>query len=147
MLMRQKCLKSIVDGEFSGPCSELAISIAEAELNVKFSQQYRDFLSVYGSGFFEGVEVFGLPDPIKNNPPLWQDVVVLTKALRKEGQAGTENLSYIPIAEDGTGVYFFLDSSDFSLTKILAIGPGIEKVIANDLVDFVIDFSEGKIQY
>ena len=134
------------DGETFGPVPEAAVAAAEADLNVKFPEQYRDFLQRYGCGLFRGAEIYGLPDPEQNDPPLWQDVAKVAKQLREWGQAGAENLAYIPIADDGTGVYFFLDTKASPRTKILAIGPGVEREVSSDLFAFVVDLSEGRIQ-
>ncbi len=145
MTMNQKFEEICAGGEIFGPIPETTIAEAEAGLNVRFPQQYRDFLQRFGSGFFAGIEIYGLPDPEKNDPPLWQDVLKVTKQLREWGQAGAENPAYIPITEDGTGVYFFLDTAASPSTKILAIGPGIERTVSSDLFDFVVDLSEGRV--
>lgn len=134
-------------GAVSGPSSEAEILAAEAELKVSFPQQYRDFLERFGAGLFAGIEVYGLPDPEKNDPPLWQDVVEVTKQLRDWGQAGTENPEYVPISEDGTGVYFFLDTAASPGTKVVAMGPGVERVVSSDLFAFFIDLSERRIKF
>ena len=147
MITNEKFEKMCVSGEVSGPCSETTIHDAEAALNVSFPQQYRDFLTNFGSGLFAGIEVYGLPDPVKNDPPLWQDVVKVTKQLRGWGQAGTDNPKFVPITEDGTGVYFFLDTAASPSTKILAVGPGVERMVSSDLFAFLVDLSEGRIQF
>jgi len=133
------------NGEFSGPCSEYDIRKAEIELGVKFPRQYEEFLSKYGSALLGGVEIYGLPDPEKNDPPLWQDVVTVTKQLREWEQAGTEKPSLIPISDDGTGVYFFIDTDDSPNITIMAIGPGVEKKVSTDLFEFIISLYEGKV--
>lgn len=133
-------------GEVSGPVSESDIQRAEIALGVEFPKEYLEFLAEFGCALIGGVEIYGLPDPAKNNPPLWQDVVAVTKQLRDWGQAGTEKPSHIPIAEDGTGVYFFLDTSEAPATKIYAIGPGVEKIVSSSFYDFFVDLSEGNIE-
>jgi cell wall assembly regulator SMI1 len=147
MIENEKFEKMCADGEVSGPCSLAAIDDAETALNVTFPQQYRDFLTNLGSGLFAGIEVYGLPDPVQNDPPIWQDVVKVTKQLREWGQAGADNPKYIPIAEDGTGVYFFIDTAAAPGTKILAIGPGVEREVSSDLFAFLVDLSEARIQF
>jgi len=147
MIMNKKFEEMCVNGEVSGPCSETAIYDAERALNVSFPQQYRDFLTNVGSGLVAGIEVYGLPDPMKNDPPLWQDVVKVTKQLRGWGQAGADNPKYVPITEDGTGVYFFLDTGASPSTKIVAVGPGVKSIVSSDLFAFLVDLSEGRIQF
>lgn len=143
---KQKFEDMCIAGEMSGPNSEDNIVAAETELNLRFPRQYRDFLKRFGSGLFGGCEVYGLPDPEKNDPPVWQDVVKVTKQLREWEQVGTENPAYVPISDDGTGIYFFLDTKVSPSTKILAIGPGVERVVSFDLFAFFIDLSEGRIR-
>jgi cell wall assembly regulator SMI1 len=133
------------NGEVSGPCSDSDIRQAENELGVKFPSQYKEFLSKCGAALLGGVEVYGLPNPETNDPPVWQNVVTVTKQLRSWGQAGTEKPSLVPIAEDGTGVYFFVDTHDFPNTTIFAIGPGVEKKMSSDFFEFIVNLSEGKI--
>ena len=93
-------------GETAGPCSEAQIADAERELKIRFPSQYRSFLSEYGAVVANGVELFGLPSIGADEMPLWQDVVNVSKQLVDWGQAGSENQSFVPIAEDGTGVYY-----------------------------------------
>lgn len=40
------------------------------------------------------------------------------------------------------GIYFFLDTSADHETPIWAIGPGVEKQIATNMIDFVCNFDE-----
>ncbi|MBY5925761.1 MULTISPECIES: SMI1/KNR4 family protein [unclassified Halomonas] len=89
-------------GAVSGPVSDLAIGQAENELGVQFPSEYHEFLRKYGAVFTRGVEVYGLIQVEEDgNPPLWQDVVTVTKQLRAMGQAGTDKNSFIPICDDG----------------------------------------------
>jgi cell wall assembly regulator SMI1 len=135
------------EGEISGPCGEEAIEKAEVALGVRFPDQYRHFLTNFGSMLACGIEIYGLPDPTKNDPPLWQDVVAVTKQLRDWEQAGSENLAYVPIADDGTGVYFFLDTGEAPNTKVVAVGAGVEADVSTDLFKFAVDLSQGKIAF
>lgn len=134
-------------GEIAGPCTEGQITDAERELNVQFPQQYRNFLSEYGAIVANGIELYGLPPTNNDEMPLWQHVVEVSKQLVGWGQAGTENASFIPIAEDGTGVYFYLDTSSAPQTKIIAIGPGVEKLVGSDLFEFAVRLSKGEIGF
>lgn len=132
-------------GEVSGPVSAQEIERAQVELGVQFPKEYQDFLGEFGAVLANGVCIYGLPDPETNDPPLWQCVVSVTKTLRDCGQAGTEQAALIPIAEDGTGVYFFLDTQVSPETKIWAIGPGVQKVVSSSFFDFFVELSEAKI--
>lgn len=133
-------------GEISGPCDKDDIEKAEAALQVRFPDQYRHFLASFGSMLAGGVEIYGLPDPIKNNPPLWEDVVTVTKQLRDWKQAGAENPAYVPVADDGMGIYFFLDTREAPDTKVVAVGPGVESAVSTDFFEFVVSLSRGAIE-
>lgn len=133
-------------GEASDPCTAEQIENAEEVLGVEFPDQYRYFLSKYGAILVDGGELYGLPNPQKNDPPLWCDVVQSTTKLRARNQAGSENSDLIPISDDGTGVYFFLDTASSTSTKILAIGPGISKELEYDVFSFLIAQSAGEIR-
>jgi|GEM_PF-676616 len=135
-------------GEVAGPANNADIAQAEAELGVEFPTEYRDIVLQYGAIVAPGVEVYGLiPKSVNNDPPLWQDVVSVTKELRGWGQTGTEKHELIPISEDGTGVYFYLDTSEAPRTKICAIGPGVDKVFDTDLFSFLSDLAEGGLMF
>lgn len=133
------------EGEVSGPADALAIEKAETELGVQFPPEYRAFLERFGAVLAEGVEVYGLPRTEGNDPPLWQDVVSVTKQLRQWEQAGSDRKGFVPICEDGTGVYFYLDTLMSPETKIWAIGPGVDKVVSASFFEFIVDLSNGEI--
>ncbi len=125
--------------------SDLQISEAEAELGVQFPSEYHEVLRKYGAVLADGIEVYGLPKIEGNGPPLWQDIVAVTKQLREWEQVGADHESFIPICEDGSGIYFYLDTSASPATKIYAIGPGKEHKFEISLFRFLLDLSEGKV--
>lgn len=132
-------------GEVSGPVSDLAIAEAEAELGVQFPSEYLELLRKYGAVLADGIEVYGLPRLEGNDPPLWQNVVAVTKQLRKWEQVGANQATFIPICDDGSGIYFYLDTSVSPATKIYAIGPGKELEFEISLFRFLLDLSERKV--
>jgi len=132
-------------GEVAGPCSDQKIYDAEAELMVVFPVQYREFLSEYGAVVLDGVEIYGLPNVNDSEMPLWQDVVKVSRQLKEWQQAGSEVPAYVPIADDGTGVYFYLDTNAGPKTRIIAIGPGVEQVVSSDLFEFALSISNGEL--
>ena len=138
------------EAETSGPVPEPNIAAAEAALGLSFPPDYRAILARYGAILGEGLEVFGLPCADPDAPPLWQDVVEETRALRALGQAGTERPGLLPISDDGTGVYFFLDTeaeTGDGTARILAIGQGWERVYTQPLHDFLMDLAENRIAF
>lgn len=134
------------NGQVFGPVNDLAIAEAETELGVYFPTEYRELLGRYGAVLAKGIEVYGLPAVDEQAPPLWQNVVDVTKQLREWGQAGAEQHHFIPICDDGTAVYFYLDTSVSPLTKIRAFGAGIAKVFDVSLFEFLVALADGKIR-
>lgn len=132
-------------GKVCGPVDNQLIAQAEADLGVKLPSEYRDIIKKYGAVLAKGVEIYGLPDGEVNDPPLWQNVVSVTRWLQKWGMPGADRKGFIPICDDGTGVYFYLDTSVSPETKIWAIGPGIDRIVSVKLFEFVRDFSAGNI--
>jgi hypothetical protein len=132
-------------GVSPGPASTIAITAAEAVLAVKFPAQYREFLEEFGAILTEGLEIYGLIDISDDDQKMWQDVVDVSKQLRGWDQAGTERNGFLPISDDGAGVYFFLDTLQTDGAAVWAIGPGIEKAVANSFHQFAIDYTEGNI--
>jgi hypothetical protein len=115
------------EGDVSGSVDDEAIAQAEAALGVRFPAEYCELLRQYGAIVAPGLDVYGLiPKSTKNDPPIWHDVVTVTNELRGWHQVGTEKKEFIPISGDGTGVYFYLDTSEAPRTKICAVGPGVE---------------------
>jgi hypothetical protein len=98
--------KACAVSEVSGPVSDELINSAQSELGVNFPEEYVEFLREFGAVIVSGAQVYGIPYHEKNNPPLWQNVVLVTRQLRDLKQAGTERANFIAISDDGTGVYF-----------------------------------------
>lgn len=132
-------------GHISGPVTDVRIINAEADLGVRFPDEYRVFLQKYGAVLADSVAIYGLCDVVEDEPPLYQDVTAVTKQLRNWQQAGADRPSFIAFCDDGTGVYFFMDTSASPETQIWAIGPGIERTFQQGLFRFSLDLSEGRI--
>ena len=135
------------NGMAAGAASAVNIAKAEAELGVLFPAQYKEFLAEFGAVLVESLEIYGLVDPVINDPPMWVDVVDVTKKLREWEQAGTERKHLLPISDDGTGVYFFLNTAHFNNSEIWGIGPGIDEVVANCLYQFAADHLAGNLSF
>jgi hypothetical protein len=90
MIAKERFKKLCAVGEVSGPVSDELINSAQSELGVNFPEEYVEFLREFGAAIVSGAQVYGIPDHEKKNPPLWQNVVLLTRQLRDLKQAGTE---------------------------------------------------------
>ena len=124
-------------GEILGPVPDDAICRAEAELGVVFPDEYREFLGIFGAAVGNGIEIYGLPPNDPDAAPTWQSVVTVTRRLREQRQAGTENQQHIAISDDGMGTYFFLDTAASPRTRIRAIGPYGDADAATSLLELV----------
>lgn len=131
----------------AGGASPSQIANAESSLGVVFPKSYRAFLEEFGAMIANGFEVFGIIESEKNSPPMWQQVVDVTSQLRRLGQVGTERSHLVPISEDGLGVYFFLNTNCSGNGEVLAIGLGVDEVIAEDLESFAVRMNSGDMQY
>ena len=134
-------------GDAAGPMNADAIECAERQLGVRFPDDYVSFLREFGALSAAGVQVYGLFDGHGDGPPLWESVVDVTKKLRALGQMGTECPAFVAISDDGTGIYFFLDTSMSPQTEIWAIGPGVKKIVSSSLSGFVVAYVQGRVPY
>ena len=111
-------------GAAAGPVNAQEIMRAQDELGVVLPREYLAFLGEFGAVVANGVEMYGLNRGDENRPPLWQNVVFVAKQLRQWGQDGTEQKAFVPISEDGTGVYFFLNAEVPQIQKFGRLGRG-----------------------
>ena len=132
-------------GEVAGGVSDAEIEAAETRLGVVFPQKYREFLRHYGAAILPGASIYGLVDASRNNPPLWTDIREITEELRSQAQVGAEDPNYLPISDDGTGIYFYLNTAIAPAVEIWAVGPGIHKLIADDLYAFAHKLAGGQV--
>ena len=134
----------IARGERAGSVASKVVDAAEAELGVTFPDQYRDFVQRYGAAILPGAEIYGLVERAQNDPPVWVDVRRLTGDLRRQRQAGSENLEYLPVTEDGTGIYFYFNTRAAPNTEIWAVGPGIHRLVSRDFHEFTVKLASGR---
>lgn len=148
MSLDRQGFRSLCEGGIcAGPVSSERMTDAETALNVEFPDPFKAFLGEFGAVLCEGVEIYGLVDPARNDPPMWQDLVDVTTRLRAWGQAGTERKSLLPISDDGTGVYFYLDTEHSEPSDVWAIGSGVDQIVATGFYQFVVDFSKGRLSF
>jgi len=123
------------------------IAEAEGNLGIIFPAEYREFLEEFGAIIAQGIEIYGVLPLELDGPPMWQSVVEVAKALTSLKQAGTERRPLLPISDDGLGVYFFMDTSVAKNAEVLAIGPGVERKVANKLDEFALALASGTLEY
>lgn len=136
----------------AGGASEESILEAEAQLGVRFTPSYRQFLSNFGAALCTGFELAGLFGVGNDNdrPPQWSNVVTATKQLRRASRGLIPN-EYIPISDDGGDYTFYLDTShsdDQGECPVIVLGPGADAVIvADDFFDFVKRSIDGSLSF
>lgn len=135
----------LASGHSAGPVPAQEVEAAEQELGVCFPKQYRDFLMRYGAILAPGLEIYGLVEPVLNDPPLWTDIRRETRRLRTVGQVGTEYASFLPIADDGFGNYYFLNTAAAQEGEIWMIGPYGREIVSTNLYDFALRRSAGSL--
>lgn len=91
--------------EFFGPIPDAAIEGASREIRLPFPPQYREFLSIVGSGSVASESFVGL------GGPQYLDVVWLSKTLREKDRQKKFASSLIPLRSDGYGNYDVIDTT------------------------------------
>jgi len=86
------------NGITAGAVAPSKVNHAEKSLGVVFPTEYRAFLQEFGAILVQGIEIYGIIEPNKNDPPMWQEVVDITQRLRNMKQAGTEYHNLVPIS-------------------------------------------------
>ena len=142
MTLQEEFETLLRDAITSGGVANSVIKAAEAKLNVRFPQSYKVFLNGYGAALFNGFEIFGFFEEIRNDksPPLWTNVVSATQMTRR-ASSGLIPDRYVAISNDGCDCSYYLDTQRIENDEecpVIALGPGIEgEVVAESFVDFL----------
>jgi len=130
------CVLNSPDSLFAGPASQEKIRQAEQDLGVTFPPGYRDFLRDCGAVVAPGLELYGITAPT-SEPPLFQDVVTVNRALRRQEQMGADRPLHFAIADDGEGAYYFMVGAGDKDPSVYMIGPDCDRRAATNLADFL----------
>lgn len=131
--------------EVAGPVDDKHVDSAERHLGVKFPPDYRNFLRNYGAAMGVGFDVAGIAEEIPGEPPLWVDVVEFTISMRgKEGKIGSYS-DLVALSSDGMDITFYLRTDDIHAGEVLALGPGVEEVVARSFNEFLHKISNGDL--
>lgn len=129
--------------EVAGPVDDKIIDSAELLLKVKFPQEYRDFLRDYGAAMGAGFDIAGLAEEVTDEPPLWDDVVEFTRNMRDAvGKVGSYS-DLVALSNDGMDITFYLRTDDTHCGEVLALGPGVETLVAKSFNEFLNKLSKG----
>lgn len=92
--------------DMAKPVTEAEIVKFEAELSVKFGEEYQGFLKEFGCMSVEYLEFYGICGKNTSIP----SAIHATKFMRKEVGNFSKNL--IVVHEDGSGSFYCIDSDD-----------------------------------
>ena len=98
-------IEAFDDREFFGPIANERIEAASTEIGLPFPPQYREFLSVVGSGSVASESFIGLGGPQD------LDVIWMSKALRGKERRKRFPSTLIPLRADGYGNYDAIDTT------------------------------------
>jgi hypothetical protein len=117
-----------------GKVEEEEINSAESELGLEFHSSYRDFVSNYGAGVFEGYFVHGLRYLLLMDENIWT-VTQNTKFYKeKQGWPGIED--WYVISDDGRGNPIGIDPN--GIVWLSDHDAGFEKVkLADNFQEFL----------
>ena len=129
-----------LDFEFSGSASQELIEKAEKVIGYAFPIEYREFLSRFGRGDVEGLDIYGLigPDFYNASAP---DAIWVTLDQRRHGLEE----EFLVISEDGYGSLYLLclaDREDYKLGAVYEAPIASQKyyLINESFTDFIRDF-------
>jgi len=130
--------------DFVGGRSNDLISMAENELDLKFTGLYLDYLQTFGAGNFGAEEIYGIINDDFENSSV-PDAIWYTLTERKETNL-PNNL--LVIYDTGSEELFCLDFNnldDKNEPRVVSFVPGMQlesqtyEIIANDFGDFLLD--------
>lgn len=104
-ILRER-LRKFVTHQFGRGASPAEIAAGEQALGLTFPESYRAFLSEFGWGGVEDIEVFGLGLDV----PTFLDLVRVTHVERLEAEPQLPQ-HLLPILNDGYGNHYCLDTS------------------------------------
>lgn len=122
----------------AGRASEEDIASAEHILGVRFPSEYREFLARFGAAYGMGRDIAGLFKVEEDVPPEWIDLI-------QHNASNVSESDQIAISGDGMDTVYYLNTSGENLGKVVAIGPGVDGVIAESFIDLVSKIASGEV--
>jgi cell wall assembly regulator SMI1 len=130
---------------YAGPAHLEDIDRAQATLGLRFPNDYIEFLRNFGAVVGRGIEIAGVVNKEKNNPPMWVDVVEWTIRKRETNGKYLDH-GFLPISSDGLGQVFYLDLRTDGISPVVAVGLSVgEKVVADSFSQFALKLIEGEL--
>ena len=110
----EKRLHEFANKEFGRGASEGELQAASAQLGVPLAGAYRDFLTTFGWGGVEHLELYGLGE----DTPDHLHLVKITESERKEAHPALP-IHLLPVMNDGFGNLYCLDTKAETLPIVL----------------------------
>lgn len=118
---------------FTSPIQNSEIAQAEHKLNIKFSEEYKDYLVTFGVIFYGSTELYGLGIDDKF------DLNILCSVPEfRENQGYPFNA--VPLCEIGDGHYYLYDNESQKVVKFALPNGGVYAEENKSLEQFLIDF-------
>lgn len=141
----KQCESILASSYKPGGASIEMIESAEQELKVRFPVAYRAFLERYGAAMGVGFEIAGLFESDNSKPPMWKNIVLVTKQTRRALQGWLPD-TLLPISSDGASLTFYIDANGKEACPVIAYGPGVDGLnVAESFEEFVVKASTGEI--
>ncbi|MCW9699522.1 MULTISPECIES: SMI1/KNR4 family protein [unclassified Avibacterium] len=134
--MKELANKFVAKGAIIRPANENEILSAERQLGIKFSSEYRDFLSSFGILSYNSDEIYGLGV----STDYYLNILNLLKEF-KEYNVNIPN-NHIPLLDIGDGQYYIYDNNDGKIYVWSASSNSIIKNKQNSLTEFLLDILE-----
>lgn len=115
------------------PATVENVTAAENALSLKFSLEYKEFLTQIGTVSFEDKEIFGLGIPEN----VYLNIVKATKDLREFDNSFPMNA--VPLFDIGDGHYYLYDNHAEMIVLWATPNGGIQKTIAKSLENFLLE--------
>ncbi|MBN6071294.1 SMI1/KNR4 family protein [Aggregatibacter actinomycetemcomitans] len=129
--MKKLIEKLKTTGALIRPVDESTIEQAERDLNIHFSDEYKDYLGSFGVISLESTEIYGLG--VKPTSYL-----SLYKALPEMREENNFPVSAVPLADIGDGHIYLYDNASKEILVWASPNGGIVKKLTVNLEDFLI---------
>lgn len=115
------------------PASDEQIEFAQSALGIKFSDEYKDFLRIFGVISYNAIEIYGLGVPNTS----YLNILTQIHDMKELESSFPDNL--IPLSEIGDGHFYMYDNLNQNIIIWVSPNGGIAKKTDEKLEDFLIE--------
>lgn len=120
-----------LDDVFTSPVESSNIAQAEQKLNIKFSEEYKDYLKTFGVIFYESTELYGLGIDEKFDLNILSSIPELREQQDYPASA-------VPLVDIGDGHYYLYDNDKRKVVKFALPNGGVYAEENKSLEEFLI---------